>query len=211
MIIGIDPSKAPLRKYQSDHLKQIKYRELAANLESRGVKIVHVGATAIRVNLRGLLQSAGTLQAAQREIMTVLHELGADSVNIEAEDVEYLSGRDVMSHAIARGLEAGVKPLEAILQDIPLTEDGDGQDVVPIFDRLDRAAHFIATDQTPAGADEELLRRGAEADLHRAGLLDRVDSTYRDFLEPAKETLPELPPEFRTGPRPYRSIWDREQ
>jgi hypothetical protein len=208
MIIGINPEKAPLRKYASVHLRAIKHRELADNLESRGVKIVHVGDSAIKVSLRGLLAAAGTIQRAQLEIMNILRELGADSVNIEPEDIEYLSGRDVFSHTIARGLEAGVPQLEAILQDIPISEDNDGDDVVPIFGQLDKAAHFVATDFHPDEDVHDKLKRGAERDLFTQGLLQGNDD-YRDWMEVKHEEPAPLPEQFQTQARPYKSIFDK--
>jgi hypothetical protein len=210
MIIGIDPNKAPLRRYASDHLKSIKYRELAANLEARGVKIVHVGASAIKVNLRGLLQASGTLKQAQIAMMEILRALGADSVNIEPEDVEYLTGRSVFSLSIARGLEAGVAQLEALLQDIPISEDQDGDDVVPIFSQLERAAEFCVMDRHDNDEVHDRLRQGAERDLVSSGLLDH-NPNYRVALDRGgiEAPPPELPKEFQTEARPWRSQFDR--
>jgi hypothetical protein len=209
MIIGINPDKAPLRKYASPHLQQIKFHELESNLAARGVKIVNVGDSAIKVNLRGLLEANGTIQRAQVALMEILHELGADSCNIEPDDVEYISGRDVFQHAIARGLEAGVEPLQAILQDIPITEDGDGQDMVPIFSRLDKALDFVATDFHPNPEVQQLLKSGAEDDLFANSLLDRSND-YRGWMDVREEQVPELPRDFQTSPRPYRSIFDTD-
>ncbi len=37
MHVGINPLKAPLARYTSEHLKRIKMNELIENLEKRGV------------------------------------------------------------------------------------------------------------------------------------------------------------------------------
>lgn len=98
--------------------------------------------------------------------------------------------------------------LEALLQDIPVSEDGDGEDCVPIFDRIDRAGVFIATDAHP---DEEIasrLRFGAEYDLINNGMLK--DNNYRGWMEVKEEAPAELPGDFQTDARPFRSIFDKE-
>lgn len=80
MIIGINPELAPLRKYASPHLKQIKYQELSANLAARGVEIVDIGESAIKVSLRGLLQANGTIQRGQAALVEVLQLPGSGLV-----------------------------------------------------------------------------------------------------------------------------------
>ena len=41
------------------------------------------------------------------------------------------------------------------------------------------------------------------------GLLEPGNSNYRDWMNPAVEPPPpELPEDFRTSPRPYRSAFD---
>jgi hypothetical protein len=139
--------------------------------------------------------------------MSVLQQLGADAATIEPSDIHYLGERDAFSFAIARGLQSEVPQLQEILHNIPISEDGDGEECVPIFQRLDRAATFIASDRHPDDEVHERLKQGAARDLVNNGLLDSADG-YRGWLEPPSDEPRELPEEFRTSPKPYKSVFD---
>jgi hypothetical protein len=209
MYVGIDPARAPLARYNSQHLKEIKLKELTNALAAKGVELVRAGASSVELSLRNLIPANGTLHAAQVALMEVLQMLGADSVSLTAADLIYIGGNDVFTHSIARGLEANVEGLRDILTDIPVDED-DGV-TLPIFNRIDRAAHFVVNDRHSSEEVNARLRAGAERDLQHNGLLD-ANNTYAEFLEPRQDADPApLPRDFQTQPKPYRSIFDREE
>lgn len=184
-------------------------RELTENLAARGVEIVGGGDGVVVLNLRNLIPANGTVDSAKFELMQILRELQADGVTFEASDPEYILGKGITAHMLGRGIESSLPGLQRILSDIPINEHEIGENVVPIFDRLDEATLYAATDRIPEGANEEMIRRHATYDLYSAGLIDHVDDRYRDFLEPVIEEPPPLPPEFQTSPKPYKSIFDR--
>lgn len=220
MIVGVDPNRAPLNKYASPHLKEIKLAELTESLQQRGVELLPYGPNSVRLSLRNLLVANGTIQRAQQELMSIIQELGGDAVTVEAADVEYLSGRDVFSHAIATGLEANLPVVSKLLTEIPISEGTANDDpfgdrpVVPIFDRLDQAAVAVVGDSAPDGIDFETLRHAAHNDLANNGLLETnttAHDAYRNWLDnPPVHDPAQLPEEYRTEARPFVSPWDKD-
>lgn len=210
MIVSIPQDKAPLKKYEhSPHLKAIRLRELTESLAARGAELVGGGDGVVVLSLQHLIPANGTVENAKVELMQILRELNADAITFEASDPEYILGRGITSHMLGRGIESSLPGLQRILSDIPINEHEIGENVVPIFDRLDEATLYAATDRIPEGANEEMVIAGATRDLFHAGLIDHSDSSYRDWLTPKVEEPPPLPAEFQTSPRPYRSIFDQ--
>ena len=210
MLIGISGVRAPLANCDSPHMVQIQYNRLKKSLSERGIEIdeANCGEQSIRVNLRGLIPAQGSVHAAQVAVVETLRELGADAVSLEPQDLQYLYAPDnVLMFATGRGLQSNVAGLTDLLHDIPAGEDGD----VPLFDRIHQACEFVVGDRAPEGADEDVLRRGAERDLFNNGFLPSMpDEHYRDWMEPTPEVVPELPEEFRTSPLPYKSLFDTD-
>ena len=210
MILSIPADKAPLLKYAgSQHLHNIRREELVASLSARGVDIVGGGPGIIVVNLRNLAIANGSLENGKRELLNILRELNVDAVTLQPEDASYLMGANVLSHSIGRGLESSSEGLERLLCDVPITEGETGGDAIPLFDRLDQACDFVMNDRLPTGANAEIVRRGVERDLFANNLLDRVDDTYRNWMDAPPEQAPPAHPDFEGTHRPYKSIFDR--
>jgi hypothetical protein len=72
------------------------------------------------LSLRNLASANGSLERGRHELVNMLRELNADTV--EPADIEYLNGRDIFTHAIGRGLESEVPGLVNLLHDIPCDE-----------------------------------------------------------------------------------------
>jgi hypothetical protein len=208
IILTINQLTAPLKKYEnSPSLQAIKARELYQSLAARGVEVVGDGPNPdqIRVSLRSLALSNGSIADGQRELMAILGELSATAVSLEAADLEYINGPgNIFSHATARGLESQIPCVTNLLTDIACDDEGN----IPLFDRIDRAEAAALSDPIPEGADADIFKRGAERDLIQQGYLTDAGD-YRAFLEPEPEVLPELPADWRADPLPYKSIFDR--
>jgi hypothetical protein len=186
---------------------------MVESLSARGVDIVGGGPGVIQVNLRNLASANGSIEGGKRMLLQILAELNCDAVTLLPEDIGYIMGQNVMSHAISRGLESNVAGLERLLYDVPVSENDPAGDAIPLFDRLDSAIDFVLNDAPPPGADPDALRRGAEADLFRHNLLgDGNDSDHRAWMDgPIAEDPAPLPQEFRTEVRPFKSIFDRSE
>jgi hypothetical protein len=210
MHVNISPSKAPLAKYDSLTLKQIKMDELTRSLAQRGVEIIGGGGTVIELNLRGLVEASGTVRNAQRTLMQTLQELGADAVSLTPADIDYMGMRDAFSFGVMRGLESGVPAIVEQLTDIPISEDCFGDEALPIFDRISDAQAFVTNDSTGNAELDEHLRNCAAADMRLHGVVPADDyDGYHDFLEPKPDVEPPpLPAGFQTSPRSYRSPFD---
>jgi hypothetical protein len=182
---------------------------LLQSLSARGVDVVGDGPGIVVLSLQNLAIANGSRERGKQALMEILKELNADAVTVQPQDLEYINGpEDFFSHAVAVGLQSDAPGLVELLHDIPIDETADGKsDGIPLFDRLAQAESFVCRDGMPMGADEAYIHRGVENDLRRSGFID--NQPYRDWLEPAPERpVPELPEEFRTSPKPYKSIFE---
>lgn len=202
MRVYIDPARAPL-KGVSPNMMERRAKDMIASLAEKGITVTGYGEGYIEANLRNLAEANDTAQRGQQVLMATLDELGCDRLDVSPGDIDYLYGnRDVMSHAIARGLESDIPAIKDALTAIAPDE---------LYDNLDKSAAFIYQDATGSPELTEYLKAGAEADLRQQGLISGVADPYA-FLEPVPEPEPrELPQDFQTSPLPYRSMFDRDE
>jgi hypothetical protein len=210
MIAFIDPYRAPLRDVPSA-LHERKLNELAQSLSGRGINLVGGDEDRVFLNLRNLAIANGSLERGQQTLYAALEELACVRVDVEIADVGYLEGQTIESHAIARGLEAGVPTLVSLLTSISPEE---------LFTNLTKASAFIYNDRVSDNGVHQQLMAGAAGDLLRSGLIgesagDVNALTYRDFLEPPQDpmlsNLDQYARERGGDVQPFKSSWDQDE
>lgn len=162
MLIYPDPSNGPLG-HVPVAMQERRFLELRAHLAEQGIQIVDGNETVVVLNLRNLAAANGTIARGQQALYAALESLNTVRVDCEPQDVQYCCGNNVLSHGVARGLEAGVPTLVQLLTAIQPDE---------LFANLERATDFICNDRfVDNDGVQEQLNRGAEDDLYRAGLI----------------------------------------
>lgn len=209
MIAYIDPYRAPLRDVPAA-MQPRRMEELSQRLEQRGIVIVGGDNDRIFLNLRNLAITNGSLDRGQQAIYAALEELACIRVDCETQDIGYLHGQNVESHAIARGLEAGVPTLISLLTSIEPSE---------LFENLNKASAFIYQDRASDDVHER-LKAGAAGDLLRSGLIgesagDINALRYAEFLEsppdPFLVNLDQYARERGNDAAPFKSDWDLDE
>ena len=207
MIVYPDPNHAPLQNVPTA-MRERRLHELAQRLEDSGIILMGGTDTVVYLNLRELARKNGTIQHAQVALIAALGELRAVRVDVEASDVAYIIGNSIDAHAISRAIESGATPVCRALQSIEPDE---------IFSGIERALAHIYNDRVDESTDDgrwlgDQLRQGAAADLVSSGLIkgDATES-YRQFLEPKPEVLPELPASFQAEVKPWKSPFDLDE
>ena len=201
MRIYIDPTRAPLRGV-SANMQERRLKDKLKELSDRGIEFIGGQGSYIEVNLRNLAEANGTAQRGQAVLMSTLDEIGCDRIDVSPGDVQYLYGnRDVMSHAVARGLESDIPAIKDALTNIAPDE---------LYDNLDKSSAFIYQDATGSPELTEYLKAGAEADLRQQGLISGDTTNPYAFLEPPVEKEP-APGPWETSPLDYKSPFDRDE
>lgn len=158
-------------------LRARRVGEVVQSLATQGIDVTTGGEGWVAINLRNLAINSGSIERGQAALYAAFEQLGAVALNVEAHDVPYITGNNVMAHALARALESNLEPFTSMLSRIEPSE---------LFDRLNAAESAVARDTLPADMDPrsaQFLREHAESDLIAAGLLDRKDLNYRDSLD----------------------------
>jgi hypothetical protein len=171
------------------------FEELVARLASEGVVITGETADgALNVDLSQLELRSGGLASGRENLYAALDSLNIAAVTVTPNDVIALLGRNGIAWGIARGLESAIPSLVSLLTTVYPDE---------LFDRLEQASAYVMTDHTDT-SDENgrwlaaQMQQAAESDLKAHGLLDGpVGDSYRDFLGPREEVIPEYPEEFK--------------
>jgi hypothetical protein len=176
--------------------------EFAESLAGQGVEITGGNDTVVLLNLRHLATKNGSISRGQAALYSALETLHALRVDVEEMDVAYILGNNMISHAIARGLESGIPALSKLLTSIAPEE---------LFANLELASAFIFEDRHSNPAVQAQLNDAARRDLFAAGLLDSPTESHRDWMQVNEPAPPPLPREFQTNPLPWRSPFDTDE
>lgn len=187
-----DESRLPLKGIPAA-MQERRMAEIQDELAANGLTMGDVNADgSINISLRNFEARHRTRTVAgngtgidageTNALIAALNGLGVCRVDLEAADISRLNGRsDILSHAVARGVESGVGAVTKHTSSLAPEE---------IFDGLEKAASAVFADGAESPEVREYLQTSAEADLRSAGLLDGPDP-WEAFNE-----------RFRTSPEP---------
>ncbi len=143
-------------------MRERRTAEFIEQLAADGVQITGGDDNVVLISLRNLALANGSRERGQAALYSALNTLRAVRIDIEPQDVHYIFGQNVISQAIARGLESGIPGLVSLLTSVEPDE---------LYDRLEAASAFIFNDHAPDNQQvRDYLERGAEQDLYNSGL-----------------------------------------
>jgi hypothetical protein len=188
VIAFINQSDAPLANVPPS-MRDRRFNELREQLSSLGIELVGGNESAIALNLRNLATRSGSLSRGQANLYATLCELRAERIDCEPADIGYLTGHDVFSVGISRGLESGNPAIVRLLTSIQPDE---------LFTNLREAEGVLVNDKFTGDTPDsrwvqEQLNAGARADLVAHGLLPDAGNPYDVLQPPAEHTMPQMP------------------